>query len=321
MNTENLSQNTQHENETSLEMTSPTDLSSNAPARLALPVVNMLPASDGERARAILEDRVILYPALQKVVTEAEWMVHEPRQTRARGLIVCAERGNGKTSMAALIHRRYKDYERTGNPCALSVSMSGIRDARSLYGRIMEALGSPARISHRLSDRELLVQRLLRDAGCRLLILDEVQDILLGSEREQLRALEGIKLLMNELKVNILAFGTDKADGGFRTDSHLAARFSAFRMPAWVEDESLANFLATYERYLPLRQPSDLASPDKLKVLASVGGGVLGRIVSRIQNAALAAIADGSEAITKEHLVAATTRPAACFLKPEKKCA
>src|SRR5580765_2908881 len=58
MNTENLSQNTQHENETSLEMTSPTDLSSNAPARLALPVVNMLPASDGERARAILEDRV-----------------------------------------------------------------------------------------------------------------------------------------------------------------------------------------------------------------------------------------------------------------------
>jgi len=66
--------------------------------------------------------------------------------------------------------------------------MSGVRDARSVYGRIMEALGSPARISHRLSDRELLVQRLLRDADCRLLILDEVQDIVLGSEREQLPA-------------------------------------------------------------------------------------------------------------------------------------
>lgn len=278
---------------------------------------SLLDAPNDIRAKAIIEDRQILYPALLEVMNEAEWMVYEPRQTRARGLIVCADRGNGKTSLAKLVHQRYGDNDRSDAPCVLKISMSGTRDARSVYGRIMEELGSPARISHRLSDRELLVQRLLRDADCRLLVLDEVQDILQGSEREQLRALEGIKLLMNELSIHILAFGTDRAGQGFRSDPHLAARFTEFAMPSWKPDASLANFLVTYERLLPLRRPSNLGSPDKVSALAKVGKGVLGNIVARIKNAALAAIANGSECITTELIVASAGRPSARLLKRE----
>ena len=136
--------------------------------RLHASTASLLDAPNDVRAKAIIEDRQILYPALKEVMNEAEWMVYEPRQTRARGLIVCADRGNGKTSLARLVHQRYSDYDRSDAPCVLKISMSGTRDARSVYGRIMEELGSPARISHRLSDRELLVQRLLRDADCRL---------------------------------------------------------------------------------------------------------------------------------------------------------
>src|SRR3546814_434691 len=151
-------------------------------------------------------------------------------------------------SLANLIHRQFQGYDDPDLPCVVQISISGIRDARSLYGRILEELGSPARISHRLSDRELLVQRLLRDVDCRLLILDEVQDVLLGSEREQQRALEGIKLLMNELRLPVIAFGTGKAGQGFNADPHLQARFSQLTLPLWKADNTLANFLAAYER-------------------------------------------------------------------------
>jgi len=287
--------------------------------RLHASTANLLDAANDVRAKAIIEDREILYPALKEVMNEAQWMVYEPRQTRARGLIVCADRGNGKTSLARLVHRRYSDYDRSDAPCVLKISMSGSRDARSVYGRIMEELGSPARISHRLSDRELLVQRLLRDADCRLLVLDEVQDILQGSEREQLRALEGIKLLMNELSIHILAFGTDRAGHGFKSDPHLAARFSEFAMPSWKPDGTLANFLVTYERLLPLRKPSNLGSPDKVAAFAKVGKGVLGNIVARIKNAALAAIADGSECITADLIMKSVTRPSADLLSKRGK--
>lgn len=259
-------------------------------------------------------------PALDQVAAEADWMIHEPRQTRARGLIVCAS-NNGKTSLAKLIHDRYNDYHRVDQPCILRISMSGVRDARSVYGRIMEELGSPARISHRFSDRELLVQRLLRDVDCRLLILDEAQDILLGSEREQQRALEGIKLLMNELKLPILAFGAEKAGQAFNSDGHLVARFQQFTVPTWTADTTLANFLATYERFLPLRAPSRLAAPDKLAFLAKVGEGTLGNIVKRIKNATLTAIAEGCDCVTLELLRKAVTRPSVCFMAARKEVA
>ncbi|TWI05722.1 TniB family NTP-binding protein [Aerolutibacter ruishenii] len=278
-------------------------------------------ASDLERAAFVIQDLTIRYPALEQVAGEAEWMIREPRQTRARGLIVCASKDNGKTSLAKLIHDRFNDYHHVDLPCVLRISMSGVRDARSVYGRIMEELGSPARISHRLSDRELLVQRLLRDVDCRLLILDEVQDILLGSEREQQRALEGIKLLMNELRLPILAFGAEKAGQAFNSDGHLAARFTQFTMPTWKADSTLANFLATYERFLPFKQPSNLAAPDKLAFLAKVGGGILGNVVTRIKNAALTAIVDGSDCITLDLLKTSVKRPTVCLMTPRKDAA
>lgn len=289
-----------------------------------LPRSRLHPAAErvlqsGPRDRMVMaiRDHVIHYPALDQIITEAEWMVYEPRQTRARGLIVVANRGNGKTSLSRLIHGRFDAYDSPGLPCVLRISISGVRDARSLYGRILEELGSPARISHRLSDRELLVQRLLREVDCRLLVLDEVQDVLLGSDREQQRALEGIKLLMNELSLPILAFGTDRAGQGFGADPHLQARFSHFAMPTWKADNTLANFLATYERLLPLKEPSNLAAAEKVAYLARMSEGVLGKIVTRVQNAALAAIVDGTEHITIAHLKAAVTRPAVCGLRPD----
>lgn len=291
------------------------------PSRLHPTAERMLDAPVHARMAMIIEDKTVFYPALQYIVNEAEWMIHEPRQTRARGLVVSASRGNGKTSLAKLIHERYQGYDSPDLPCALRISMSGVRDARSVYGRIMEELGSPARISHRLSDRELLVQRLLRDVDCRLLILDEVQDILLGSEREQQRALEGIKFLMNELSLPILAFGTEKAGHGFGSDPHLDARFSQYTMPNWQADNTLANFLATYERVLPLRKASNLASKEKLALLAKIGGGVLGKIVTRIQNAALAAISDGTESISLDLLKKAVSRPTSCLVRPAKDAA
>lgn len=277
---------------------------------------NSLHSAPRNRMSMIIQDHLIHYPALNQIVTESEWMMFEPRQTRARGLIVMANGGNGKTSVAKMIHARFSGYESPDMPCVLRISISGVRDARSFYGRILEELGSPARISHRLSDRELLVQRLLRDVDCRLLILDEVQDVLLGSEREQQRALEGIKLLMNELSMPILAFGTEKSAKGFSADPHLQARFAQFVIPSWRADSTLTNFLATYERLLPLREASNLAAQDKVAFLAKVSGGVLGKVVTRVKNAALAAIIEGSERITLAGLKAAVARPSICGLRP-----
>src|SRR3546814_702710 len=96
---------------------------------------------------------------------------------------------------------------------------------------------------------------------------------------------------------------------------------SDLTLPLWKADNTLANFLAAYERLLPLEKASNLASRDKVAFLAKTGEGVLGKIVNRVKNAALVAITDGSKQITLEHLKQAVTRPVVCGLRPEKEAA
>ncbi|QWP77216.1 TniB family NTP-binding protein [Lysobacter sp. K5869] len=271
------------------------------------------------RIQHVLQDRLVRYPAFDSVKGQAEWLIYEPRQTRARGIVVSSERGNGKTTLAHIINRQYNDRSNLDRPFVVEISMSGARDARTVYGRILESLGSPARISHRVSDRETLVSRLLRSVGCRLLVLDEVQDIMLGNEREQQRALEGIKFLMNELQMHVLGFGTDKAFQGLASDPHLEARFTEYVLPRWKADSTLANFLATYERCLPFSEPSHLGREEVVKHMAKVGGGTLGRIVTRLQNAALEALCEGERFITMSRLETAVMRPARCAIRPQGK--
>src|SRR3546814_15505531 len=70
-----------------------------------------LQASPRDRMAMVLSDCTIHYPVMDQILADAEWMVYEPRQTRARGMAVCAGRGNGKTSLANLIHRPFQDYD------------------------------------------------------------------------------------------------------------------------------------------------------------------------------------------------------------------
>lgn len=280
--------------------------------RLHPSAARMLDQGNEERVRAVLEDRMIHYPMVERILDQAQWLIHEPRSVRARGIIVAADPGNGKSSIASLVRSRFNDYDDHRTPSVVVISMSGARDSRTVYGRIMEELGAPARTSHRLGDRELLVKRLLRNIRCRLLILDEVQDILTGSEREQKRSLEGIKLLMNGLMLPVLAFGTDGAAKAFSSDPHMAARFDKIVMGPWIANDVTAGFLATYERVLPLRHASDLGTAPMVATLVKLSAGNLSAMVRRIRWAAAAAIIDGTDRITKAHLVEATSLPKGC---------
>src|SRR3546814_14393146 len=59
-----------------------------------------LQASPRDRMAMVISDCTIHYPVLDQILAEAEWMVYEPRQTRAGGLVVCGGRGTGQPSLA-----------------------------------------------------------------------------------------------------------------------------------------------------------------------------------------------------------------------------
>ena len=261
---------------------------------------------DLERANRMLIDRFITHERLQPIMDHIDFLRFSPPKSRASGLVVSGLPGSGKTMIARAIERRYPPIAAEGSKAAslpvLTIEMTGAREARALYDRILTELGVPDPKRYVGSDRERMVLKLCRAANLRLLVVDEIQDILTSTARQQRIALDTIKFLMNQLSMPVLALGTAQAPDAMQVDEHLNARFTYRSLPVWKQDPYLVNFLDALERVLPLKQPSQLSSLPITTVLLRLSDGVLDPMMRLITYAAAHAVESGTEQITPQLL-------------------
>jgi hypothetical protein len=255
-----------------------------------------------KRIAALRHERYVEHRRLRGVLDEVEFLLEAPRRTRAAGLIVSAPQGSGKTMLAQVIERRHgaKAAPEPGGRRthrAVGITMTNARDARTLYNRILDRLGAPMTASARYSDRERQLVHLLQQFDTRLLVVDELQDILTSTPRQQRLALDAIKFLMNEAGLPVLALGIAKASEAILVDRHLATRFRALTLPVWTYDDDLRDFLETLEPLIPLRKPSRLSSPTMMKALIDASHGVLLTLCQLIEHAAIYAVVENLERI------------------------
>jgi ATP-dependent Clp protease ATP-binding subunit ClpA len=69
----------------------------------------------------------------------------------------------------------------------------------------------------------------------RILLIDEIHNLLSCSARDQRAALNAIKYLANKLRVSIVAAGTYGALHVMPADSQIASRFEQDELPVWTE--------------------------------------------------------------------------------------
>lgn len=270
-----------------------------------------LPAQ--QRAQHMLVDRFITHDRLAPVLAHIEFLRFAPTQTRAAGLVVFGKPGSGKTMLARAVLRRHPRLQATetsaGSRPAVSISMTGAREAKILYNRLLAALDCPDCSQYSGADRERLVLKLCRAAQVRLLVVDEIQDILTSTSRQQRIALDTIKFLMNELSLPILVLGTLEAKRAMEVDEHLNARFQYRELPLWQADGYLGKFLETLEPRLPLRERSCLSSPSLMKSIIKVTKGSLDNIVKTVCHAAAHAVEQGIERVTPELIAYSAYHP------------
>ena len=156
-------------------------------------------------------------------------------------------------------------------------------------------------------DREQAVVRLFRALNVRALIVDEVQDIAKGSEREQQRVLDGIKFVMNTAGVSLIGLGAPESERALVTDRHLAQRLPVHRLEPWRVDQQFLDFLSTVTESFPLRNPSQVRNEKVLKYLIGQTEGSLRPIMDLLTKAAVRAIQTGRECLTLEGLQEAAT--------------
>ena len=144
--------------------------------------------------------------------------------------------------------------------------------------------------------------RMLRATSVRMLVIDEVHNILSGARDQQRRFLNLLRWLGNELQIPLVAVGTAEALRAIQSDDQLANRFTPFSLPPWANGPEYSRLLNTLEAMLPLREPSRLEKPAMAQKLLNASEGILGEVINLVTTAAVAAVSSGAERITIEDL-------------------
>ncbi len=269
---------------------------------------------DARRIAYLAEDRWIDYPRAREALQELERLLHSPERTRMPGLLIHGESNIGKSMIIQKFLRTHPSGEfnaRTGllQVDILAVEMPPAPQERRFYGQLLMALNAPYRPSDRLANVEQTALALLHKIGPRMIVVDEVHNLLAGSAREQRAALNLLKFLSNQLRCAVVVVGTRDALAAMQSDEQIVSRFPGLELPRWRENEDFRGFLAGFERQLPLKQASKLADSRAMVTLVmSATGGVTGKIGALLSRTAEAAIRSGKECITAELLQSVATQ-------------
>lgn len=260
-----------------------------------------------DRISLIQSDIWIGFPRAEQVLDRLQNLIEAPRQTRMPGLLVHGASGIGKTMIARNLSRRYApEYDPmagvTHTPLLL-LQAPPAPDERRFYLHILAAVGAPATAiavkSQNVASLEVRVIALLRDLGLRMIMIDEVHNLLAGTHREQRRFLNVLRYLSNELEVSLVCFGVSEAVDAIRGDMQLARRLDEHHLPNWRDDSEFSNMIQTLIAAMPLEKKSNLKVKSLRQILALTGG-VTSRVFSLVKDLAIDAIRSGEECISDD---------------------
>ncbi len=259
----------------------------------------MLPTP--ERVMAAQEFRWIGYSRAQQALQTLSDLLMHPKSLRMPNLLLVGESGNGKSTIIGEFRRQHPMRIHSGGDPSVPVVVMEMPSEPS-ESRFWTELLLALKIAHRDTDP---VQRkknqaisMLTYVGCRMLVIDEIHNVLFGHARNQRHFLGVLKNLSNDLRLPIVAIGTREAIRTLHTDTQLSSRFEAFGLPKWTLNLDYRRLLASFERLLPLAEPSGLDSNRDLAIkLHNMSGGTIGGMAKVLQRSTVHAIRSGRERI------------------------
>jgi len=263
---------------------------------------------DDRRLAHLAEDHWIDYSQARDALQVLERLLRCPERTRMPGLLLHGESSIGKSMINQKFLRAHSARvfnAETGlrQVDVLAVEMPPAPQERRLYGQMLMALNAPYRPSDQIVAVEHTALLLLRKIAPRMVVVDEVHNLLAGTAHEQRASLNLLKFLSNQLRCVIVVLGTRDALAAMQTDPQIASRFPGFELSRWQENAEFRGFLAGFERQLLLRQASRVSgSRAMVSAILSATGGITGHISELLSRAAEAAIHSRQERITPEIL-------------------
>lgn len=257
-----------------------------------------------ERVAFCKEDRWIGYTRATHILKQLDQLLIYPKTLRMPNLLIVGRSGNGKSSILQRFSNLHPvQITESGKPVVpiLSVEMPETGGESEFWSAILWALG----ISHREKDPARIKKRqaksMLQNASVRLLVIDEFNN-LTNAGKHAADLLGAIKGLSNDLKISIVAAGIQTAINALNSDPQMKSRFEPAALDRWKLDSEYLRFLTSYEKLLPLAEPSGLATRTLAPTIYGMTGETIGATVKLLKAAASYAIESGRERID-EHVL------------------
>ncbi len=267
--------------------------------------VARLPAQ--ERLRHVRADRWIGYSRATAALERLETLYAWPGKQRMPNLLLIGPTNNGMSMIIEKFRRLHpptSHADREQVP-VLVVQMPSEPSVIRFYVALLAAMGAPLRPRQRLAELEQAAMALLRAVGVRVLVIDELHNLLAGRGETRREFLNLIRFLGNELRIPLVGVGTREAYLAIRSDDQLENRFEPFTLPRWEPNQEARSLLASFAAAFPLRRPSMIATEDMARYLLTRSEGTIGELTHLLTDAAVAAIESGEEAITQRTLLLA----------------
>lgn len=260
-----------------------------------------------ERLQRIRADRWIGYPKARAAVERLEVLFGWPRKQRMPNLLLIGPTNNGKSMIIERFRRTHPTVIGPAgeNIPVLCMQMPAEPSALRFYTALLSAIGAPSPPQRRLPEAERLALSLLREVEVRVLVIDEIHNVLAGRGEKRQEFLNLLRFLGNELRVPLVGVGTREAYLAVRSDDQLENRFEPFILPLWEVGNEARSLLASFAASFPLRRPSLIDTEDMTRYLLARSEGTIGELARLLTAAAVAAVETGEERINHRTLTLA----------------
>lgn len=265
-------------------------------------LINEVEKTQKERIEFICKEKWIGYSEAEKIIVEMEALLEYPSCSRMPGLLVTGDTNNGKT---ALLNRFYSAHPARRNELGAGVIIPVVKvqappipDEKRFYNNILDALNIPFRVNDKIEIKHRQIVHVMRETSVKVLLIDEIHHVLAGSPTKQRMFLNIIKYIANDICISVVCAGTKDAKAALGIDPQLSNRFEPVELPRWKLDTEYLKLLASFEKIVPLKNPSNLHTNELASKILQMSEGRLGEISNIIKRAAIVAIQDGTERIT-----------------------
>ena len=265
----------------------------------------VLDKSKQERIRFLDEDKWIGYPKAKETLQQLERLYNMPKKLRMPNMLLYGETNNGKSSIIEHFCKNHiieNDDESVVIPVVNVMAPEG-PDLNALYDAILYEMMVPFASTAKKSKKLHQIQYYFEHTNVRMLIVDEIHNILSGTIGKQKEFMNALKNLNNTLQIPIVLVGIKDALRATSTDAQIKNRFPPTLLPQWKLDQEYLSLLASIEKLLPLKKPSNLARKKELALeIYNRTDGYIGETLTLLILAAENAINTSTEYISLDGL-------------------